>query len=413
MTKLIPLEQARAMAPAKMQDRINAGKAVNTNFSAGVRESFPILSIRGKVFRIRAEGKEEPYVDPATKQVIPFLDVVLVNSAPTLSKTYFIKGYDEADPNQQPDCWSLDAVRPDASVANKVNPTCADCPMNAFGSAPSRDGTKRGGKACQDGKRIAVTLPHNLSEPTPRLFMLKVPQTSHKNMKAYVELLARNGYEPGGCITRLSFDYNEAFPKLVFNFVGPLSDAEFDVVTGLVDDPSTLAMLAAPDFDMAQSYQRDNASSTEPIKPMQRQAPPVTVAANEERVNFDQQEQAEEEAVEVRTSTEGLIPLPDGSGWLDPATGEVVRVQAQEEPADEQEEDPDVVTMKDGRFFNKKTGAFVDSPYKVAPKVSKATDKAKPKGRGKKADADEPKPKVVAASAKLESLISEMVPPKN
>jgi hypothetical protein len=431
MTKLVPIEQARALAPSKMAQRIAEGRALNTNFAEGVRDAFPILSIRGKVFRIRAEQKEEAYVDPASKMPLPFLDVVLVNGSRTLAKSYYSTGFDENDMNAPPDCWSLDSVRPDPSVVNKVNPTCQDCPKNAFGSRITPAG--KAAKACSDARRIAVSLPHYLADPTPRTLMLRVPQSSLKNLKAYVELLAKNGYEPTGCVTRLSFDYQEAFPKLNFNFVGPVTNEEFDTIVELAASPTTAAMLAAPDFYNAVSAQQSNAHA--PVQPIVRQAPPVTESAfggqETEPVHgkVDAQpaarqaapiEQEEAEELEIRTSSEGLVPLPEGN-WLDPETGEIVVVQeaTAEAQAPEQEIDPDVVPMKNGKFFNKKTGAYVDSQFKPAPAVVPSKPKAKPAAakpaRGKSTkggNGGEPQPQVVAASPKLEQLLGELVPPK-
>jgi len=450
MTQMIPIDQARNLAPTKMQDRISQGRAINTNFAEGIRDAFPVLSIRGKVFRIRAEGTEQAYIDPVSKLPVPFLDTVLINGSRTLAKSYYKEGFTEGD-NNPPDCWSLDSVRPDPTVVNKVNPTCQDCPMNAFGSRITPAG--KAAKACSDARRICVTLPHSLADKEPRTLMLRVPQSSLKNLKGYVELLARNGYEPTGCVTRLNFDYTEAFPKLQFNFVGPVTNEEFEVIETLSQSPATAAMLQAPDFDNAASHQAPNAQ--QPVNPMQRQAPPETVgaagfgAAPTEPVHGKTETRrqppqtapiTETQTVtsadvgrmpsqpEVRTSTEGLVELPNGEGWLDPETGELVEVQQeqeQEQQAPAQEVDPDVVAMRDGRFFNKKTGAFVESQYRdVAPQ---STAKGKGKGsvnttkpaRGKstKQAAGAPgnggaDPQVVAAAPKLEQLLGELVPPK-
>ena len=82
------------------------------------------------------------------------------------------------------------------------------------------------------------------------VFLLRVPPTSLKNLKDYAQLLERHGWEPAGCVTRLSFDYNEAYPKLMFNFVDGLDDNEY--AHGRGRSPSRqhdVDMLSAPDFD--------------------------------------------------------------------------------------------------------------------------------------------------------------------
>ena len=59
---IVPIGQAKM--PAAMRERLQSGSAVNKNFSDGIVDSFPRLSIRGKMFRIRRDGKELLLTDP-------------------------------------------------------------------------------------------------------------------------------------------------------------------------------------------------------------------------------------------------------------------------------------------------------------------------------------------------------------
>jgi len=356
MNSVVPIGQAQM--PAKMQQRLKSGSALSSNFADGVRDSFPILSIKGKVFRIRLSGQETPLIDQQSRQAIPYLDVVMLNASRYLSKTFYQQGFEEGEFNV-PDCWSLDSVRPDPSVPNKVNPPCADCPMNVFGSAPSRDGSKRGGKACQDARRVAVMMPGHLDQAEPLVFMLRVPATSLKNLKAYAQLLERQGWEPAGCVTRLAFDYHEAYPKLVFNFVDGLDDKEYDRVVDIAESPMTAAMLQAPDFDQA-------ATATPPQRQETtarvRQAAPVMDQPAQDAVPPQRRPAPQETVAQAPVKpvdTVELIELPTGE-LFNPATGEFI--QRPEPKVDMPAVDPDVLALPDGRFFNQKTKAFVDSP---------------------------------------------------
>ena len=408
MSNIIPIDQAQGAAA--MRAKLAAGSAVNRNFAEGIRDGFPVLSIKGKVFRHRANGQETPFIDPQTRQPFPFLDVVLVNASRTLSKAYYIRGFSDGDANP-PDCWSLDAIRPDPSVAQKVHPTCQDCPMNAFGSRVTEGGKMA--KACQDARRIAVTLPGWLSAGARDPMMLRIPQSSLKQLKAYAQLLERYGFEPNGCVTRLSFDYQEAYPKLLFNFVSPLTDQEYAQVDALAQSQAVTGMLNAPDFENATSHQP--VQNTQ-IAPLVRQATPMLLG-DEDVAPQAQAQPAPTQFVQPSTGeiyetdpsyreapklqavpNEVLIELPDGK-LFNPATKQYVERPA---PAVQMPElDPDIMELPDGKFYHKVTKQYVESPNKhaqpVLPEV-KVTRTRKPK------PAVEPQPQIAQAEALIQQV---------
>jgi hypothetical protein len=432
MNSLVPIEQASKMLSPAMQQRIAANKATNNNFADGVRDAFPVMSIKGKVFRARMSGTETAFLDPTTKTPVPFLDVVLVNASPALSKSYYAKGYTEGD-NDAPNCWSMDGVKPDASVANKISPTCVNCPMNAFGSRTTEAG--KAAKACQDARRVAVVMPGQLDGTEQMLMLLRIPQSSLKNLKNYAELLARNSLEPGACITRLAFDYQEAFPKLLFNFVAPLRDDQFVKVIELAEAPNTMQMLQTPDFDTAPSTQPiPNASGVQGMQPQATPelhlsgavASPASLGAGQpdptpspsaiitlpdgRKFNPATGQFVEEPKPEPVQEVSALITLPDGR-IFNPATGQFVEAEKpkpapepeapkdvlitlpdgrvfnqtkgvfeEEEETEEDVVDPTVITLPDGRFFNPATGKYVVSNFVGADELG-ATPAEKPKRR--------------------------------
>lgn len=400
---VIPISQARA--PAAMRQRLQQGVATNRNFADGVRDAFPMLSIKGKVFRLRVDGVETPFIDQQTRQVIPALDVVLANASRLISKAYYIRGFVDDGDFLPPDCWSLDGVRPDPSVANKVSPTCANCPKNAFGSAPARNPEegKRGGKACSDARRIAVLMPSQLQKPDkdPLVFLMRVPATSLKSLKAYAQMLERNGWEPAACVTRLSFDYNEAYPKLVFNFVDALTDQEYAQVVQIAESPSTASMLEAPDFDTGvPANPTPNANLEQRVRQaepglqdpsilggqqagaqpaQQQQEPPMRqgVQAQGSLADILQGQPAHAESLAPGAAgifkpqtqaADPIIELPTGERF-NTATGEFLPVG---EPKVEMPSfDPATIALPDGRFFHQPSGKFVVGPEVGAPEIGK------------------------------------------
>lgn len=398
MTNLVPIDQAKALAPAKMRERFKTGEVINKNFADGVRDTFPTLSIKGKVFRMRQGGREQPYVDPNTNQVMTFLDVVFVNASRLIAKSYYEKGFAEGDMNP-PDCWSLDSIRPDASVANKQSPTCAGCAQNAFGSRIT-DNHKQA-KACQDQRRVAVTLPHLLAGDVPTTVLLRVPQSSLKPLKAYVDLLARHQFEPTACITRLSFDYNEAFPKLQFQFVKGLTDEEYDKIETVGESDYVQQMLNVPE----DTPQKLPPNENEPLKELVPGPAPVLVDDNEPPEDFTPlpkdvgktvAPQVQQAAANVAAAN--LIALPDGK-FFNPLTGQYVEPPKQAEP----EVDPAILVLPDGKFFNPATGTYVPTNFKGgAPVEAKAPEPEKPapKPRAKA----QPKPKAEAQPAQADLL---------
>jgi hypothetical protein len=430
MGNLVPIGQSRP--PSKLMAR--QGSTSASNFTDGVADSFPRLSIRGKAFWVKANGKEfrAGAVDPNKGAIV---DVVLVNASRQLAKTYYAKPFNSGDA-EMPDCWSLDSIRPDPSITRPINPTCQDCPKNAFNSAPSG----RGGKACSDSKRLVVTTADQLLNPEPQLLVMKLPQQSLKNLKGHVEKLAGHGYtEPFSCVTRLSFDMDVEFPKLQFDFVEPLTDDEFEAADQLANSKKVNDMLKNPDFDMAASDANAKHADDEVTKLQYQKRLPQQGFAQAE-VEQDALKKAQEVAAkpkEVSRETPAEDVWEDlGDEELNLATGEIRAKQ--KEPA--QVVDPNVITTSDGRFFNRETKKFVDSPYKdaaPAPAITPAKEDTPKKQRRVKAKevadkvvdaepasqkpepeqahavgngADVQKPKVVAASPKLEALLGSLVP---
>ena len=171
------------------------------------------ITLRGRVFRLVDGGKE------IAKNTDAFMDVVVVNGSRTVQKTWYAGEYNP-DETSVPDCWSSDGERPDADVADPQSARCKECPQAIKGSAGA------GRAACRYSMRLAVVLCNNVAGD---IYQLILPQKSlfgqgdvdHMPFLQYAKYVAQSGYNLNMLATRLTFDTDSDFPKLVF------SNAEF------------------------------------------------------------------------------------------------------------------------------------------------------------------------------------------
>jgi hypothetical protein len=220
MTNLIP---ANVKVPAHLMARMGQPSALAQSMTGGLGggESFPRISIKGARFRIK-EGEIETLID-STK-----LDIVIVGANPKLSKTYYAKEWTKDAEPAAPDCFSLNGTNPDASVENPQNDLCATCPHNAWGSKTAANGQQL--KACSDQKRLAVVA---ADDPSGPVYLLSVTPAALKGLNAYQKELSMRGIPPEVVKTRVSFDTDASFPKLVFGFAGFLDEETQAVVDEL------------------------------------------------------------------------------------------------------------------------------------------------------------------------------------
>jgi hypothetical protein len=214
----------------------------NDELGAGVNSSYGIVGYKGKVWSIRFGGEDKPLMREDGDGPRNSIEVVLVKASPAISKIFYKNGYVEGS-NAAPDCWSADGIKPDSSVQAKCNATCADCPMNAWGSRVTDAGKQ--GKQCADSRRVAVIPAEDMdNELFGGPMLLRIPAASLKDLKAYGDLLSSYQYPYYAAVTRIAFDPKEAYPKFVFNAVRPLTDAEAAKVMLMRDDKRVGTVLA-------------------------------------------------------------------------------------------------------------------------------------------------------------------------
>lgn len=256
-----------------------------SELSGGVTSGFPILSYKGKVWRVRKSGEEQMHVDE-DGNAMPSIDVVLVQANPMPSKIFYAKQYEEGA-NDTPDCFSNDGVKPDVSVQNPVNPICASCPNNVWGSRITPAGKKS--RACSDARRMAVVFANDLNENGDDCMklLLRVPPASLNPLKDYAEkVLAPKGIPFFGIVTRIGFDVNAAHPQFTFKPARFLNDEEAESIVRLRGSADIQRILAeASEFPAAAAAQADVApeqagSAAAPAQPSTAKATTAAAGAS-------------------------------------------------------------------------------------------------------------------------------------
>jgi len=166
-----------------------------------------------------ADGKEITSIDDR------HLDVVIVNAAPKISRTFYAGQFVEGE-NKAPDCWSADGEKPDASIESPQASDCASCPMNVKGSGQGDS------KACRFSQRLAVVLANDIGGDVMQLTLAATSifgkeEGDKRPLQAYARYLAAQNINPETLVTRLRFDTKAAVPKLFFQPVRWLEDDEY------------------------------------------------------------------------------------------------------------------------------------------------------------------------------------------
>lgn len=183
-------------------------------------------------------SKDKQFVLPDGTKTEGPLELVIVDFVATNS---FYEGKFDSNNPSPPGCFAVGTnIR--AMVPVKDSPSiqhdnCAECPMNAWGS----DGA---GKACKNGRRLAV-LPPDADADTP-IWILDVSPTALKEFDGYVAGVVRTfGMPPIAVVTQVSMDDQAEYQRLVFS--DPKPNENLAVAHARMDEARELLM-TLPDF---------------------------------------------------------------------------------------------------------------------------------------------------------------------
>lgn len=177
------------------------------------------ISIKGGVFRLIADGKEVAAVEER------YLDVVVVNAAAKVSRTYYEGAYDE-NKAAPPTCYSQNGDVPDPSIKQPQFANCANCPQNAKGSGQGDS------RACRFSQRLAVVLANDMEGDVMQLSLAATSifgnaEGENRPLQAHSRWLVAQGIDPTMLITRMKFDTKAPVPKLFFKPMRWLTEDEF------------------------------------------------------------------------------------------------------------------------------------------------------------------------------------------
>lgn len=179
------------------------------------------ISLRGGVFRMVVGGEE------VAKNESRSMNVVIVNAAKEVSRTFYAKAYNPSQDATAPDCWSADGQKPDASIEEPQHHNCAECPQNIKGSGTGDT------RACRFSRRLALALADDLEGD---IFQLVLPSKSifgkgdldHMPFEQYAKYVGSQGYNLNCLITEMKFDSDSDNPKLTFRPVNFLSKEQWE-----------------------------------------------------------------------------------------------------------------------------------------------------------------------------------------
>lgn len=279
---------------------------VTKSLMGGGGSNIKRISIKGGVWRMMVNGKE------IAKNEDRSMNVVIVNAAPKVSRTFYLKQYSEGGDVTHPDCWSADGEVPDAKSANPQAKRCVDCPQNVKGSGQGDS------RACRYSQRLAVVLANDIKGD---VFQLTLPAASIFGegapgkwpLQTYAKMIGSKGIPISTVVTEMRFDTDSATPKLTFKPVKVLekADAIAAIEQGKTEAATKAITMTVSEADNAKQPAKLAAPAADPLADMKGPEEPQA-EAKPEKV----QAEVVDEPVKRTAKTEEAAPSKDLSKIL-------------------------------------------------------------------------------------------------
>lgn len=216
------------------------------------RQTVPSLSYEGKTWQIVKDGnkhKLQARNSDGDLVPVPIMRVVVLNFNGERGRAYYPGAYDPSK-TDRPTCWSADGRAPDPSVQEKQAPLCNGCPMSVKGSKIAEGGKET--VACAQHRMIAVVPGFEIDGEPLRL---KIAVTSDYDkeivehgwyaFRQYVDFLKSRGIvHTGMVVTKIKFDPNAQYPKLLFAMDRILTPTELAQMQAQLQNPKVAELLA-------------------------------------------------------------------------------------------------------------------------------------------------------------------------
>lgn len=215
------------------------------------RQTVPSLSYEGKMWTIVKEGnKTKLQVQNGDGDMVPvpIMRAVILNFNGDRGRAYYPGTYNPAA-SAAPTCWSADGKAPDASVKEKQAALCNGCPQSVKGSKIMEG---REMVACSSHRMLAIAPAFDL-EGDPLRLKIAVTSDYDKEVvehgwfafRQYVDWLKSRGVAHTALVvTKMKFDPNPAYPKLLFALDRVLTQAEVAQVKEALKNPKVTELLA-------------------------------------------------------------------------------------------------------------------------------------------------------------------------
>jgi hypothetical protein len=216
MSNIIPFGNGAAL-PAYLANKAALASINRDVVSASA--SFPVLSIKGKVFTLSKDGEKKVLMrEDEPDEVMQNITLTVVR-ANTKSRVFYAKAYVEGESDGAvPSCFSNDGIAPSPEAQEPQSKKCQICARAVWGGKSGGVGTE-----CSMNTRLAVADPSHIEDP----FLLRVPPASRKAFAEAVKAAETRGIPYNALVMKVGFDKEAASPKLTFKLTGLLDDTTY------------------------------------------------------------------------------------------------------------------------------------------------------------------------------------------